>query len=90
MGKGAVESVAWESVDVAPGRYPVNRNLNSVTPAFGLYAAHCKGLRLRDVQNIPAIGDECHGIALDQVEDFLGEGLQMGEASPEVVHRPPA
>jgi len=62
------EEVAWESVEIAPERYPVTRGLNSVTPAYGLCAAYVEGLRLENLRFTPAKGEMRKECELYQVE----------------------
>jgi len=63
-----LREVAWESVEIAPDRYPVTRGLNSVTPAYGLCAAYVEGLRLENLRFTPAKGEMRKECELYQVE----------------------
>lgn len=87
MAQAPAGPIDWDSVQVAPEAYPVNRNINSVTPAYGLFACHAENLRLRDVQFIPAEGDTRSAIALDQVDGFQCQGLQTPDPETAIVSR---
>lgn len=97
MGHAAVEQPAWE-LDLGPKVYPVNRNIGSLMPAYGLYAAHVTGLRLRDLVLRPATGDPRPAIGLQNTHSVRMEGLDLLSQNHEPivvrdsqeVHSPPA
>jgi polygalacturonase len=87
MGQAAADSAGWETVQVAPEAYPVNRNIDSLTPAYGLFACHAQNLRLRDVQFVPADGEVRSAIALDNVQDFDCQGVLTPGSDEDLVIR---
>lgn len=88
MKTGSTKPVPWEEVGIDSERYPVVRNIDSVGPAYGLYALHVKNLRLRDVQFIPAEGEARPPVALDHVVGYAIDGLIAEDgATAEVIRR---
>jgi len=74
MGHASREQPAWE-VDLGSKLYPVNRIFNSLMPAYGIYAAHIEGLRLRDVTLRPATGESRPAIGLQHVKRVAMTGI---------------
>lgn len=67
------------------GEYPVNRMFGCPLPAYGLYARHVQGLRLRDIRLRMTADDDRPAVVLDDVQDLVTGNLDAPARGPHAI-----